>query len=107
KSSESELQDKRYIKQNIRCTCLNIWLHFYTKIRCVPVDFMQKFINAINAGEYKLPESDNYKKCLLESYDAADNTIHENVTKLSIPVNSYRYILDILFKKPSSSTNLV
>ncbi|GAB69772.1 hypothetical protein PCYB_005210, partial [Plasmodium cynomolgi strain B] len=72
-----------YIDPNIRCIYLNIWLHFYTKIHCIPVDVMKILFNKIADKISQLQISNTkYTNCSLESYNEAGKKPEGNITNL-------------------------
>ncbi|GAB69656.1 hypothetical protein PCYB_004050, partial [Plasmodium cynomolgi strain B] len=93
-----------YIDPNIRCVYLNIWLHFYTNIRCIPVDDMNILFNKVTDKISNLNiSSTKYTNCPLESYNRSDEKPEGNITNLISFLFRDHDIPPKLFRKNSNS----
>ncbi|GAB69795.1 hypothetical protein PCYB_005440, partial [Plasmodium cynomolgi strain B] len=92
-----------YIKPDIRCIYLNIWLYCFRIMRCVPDDVKMNLFSLINNKISPLLKEDHYYKCNLESYNYAQNGTDERIMKLIYLVTTDDEILNILFERSSGS----
>ncbi|KMZ81697.1 hypothetical protein PVIIG_05755 [Plasmodium vivax India VII] len=100
--SETEAENlEDHMDNNTRCTNLNRWLYYYTKIHHVPDEFIKQVFSAMYDVLTPWGDKIKYTKCIYESY-RDDYAEPEDIIKLLTFVDNHDVIQSILMNEHSN-----